>query len=378
MRRRLLCLAFVGSLCFVLASCGGSDDGPSSPGDVTPAFVAQVSLDDGATDVGLIERIEVTFSEPMDASTISDTTIFVAGRAVVSHVEYDEATRTASLIPDTLYAAETPHIFVVSDAVTDESGNALPAPDITSFETGPFGCDYLMDYFEPNNDVGEGALIELDRLYRTLTVCGENSDYYLFTVEEPATVTVTTTLRHCAEGGEGWAMYFMRTNGDYYATSGVGVSPGGTATFGFSFLPGTYALWLFGYDDPIYVLYDLELVTSEPCPDDEYEDNDFREDAQPIAPGLTTDLGGCYLDSDYYTFDVEAGQVVTVTTTQHPHEGSMYSGMRIYDPSGQTSVGTSQTLVNSLDRTIEETGSCTVWVQFWADVRYDLDIAIDG
>jgi hypothetical protein len=377
MPRRLLRSAIALTLCLALASCGGSDGGPSGPADSTPPTITQVSVSEGADDIGLIERISVTFSEPMDASTITDTTVFVTGRSATGHVEYDAATRTASVIPDTLYASETPHIFVVTDEVTDDSGNGLSEPDTTSFETGPFGCDYLMDYLEPNNEVGDGAVVEVDKLYRTLSVCGQNSDYYHFTLEDPAMVTATTVLRHCAED-ESWGIYFMRTNGDHYATRGVGADPGDTTTFRFSFLPGTYALWLFGYDDPVYVLYDLELVTSEPCPDDEYEDNDFMDEAQPVAPGLTTDLGGCYLDADYYTFDVEAGQVVTLTATQHPHEGSVHSRMRIYDPSGASNGDDEDSLENSIERTIEQSGTCTVMVQFWEDIVYDLEIAIDG
>lgn len=376
MQSRLLRLAVVCAVCLTLASCGDSDNGPSSPGDVTPPSVSQVSLADNETDVGLVERISVTFSEPMDASTIGDTTLFVVGRSSAGHVEYDEATRTACFTPDTLYAAEAPYAFVVSDDITDASGNALAAPDTTSFETGPLDCDHLTDYLEPNDEIGGAAAAELDRPYPTLTVCGDDDDYYVFTVEEPATVTANTFIKYAPES-ESWGIFFLRTDGDAYATLGTSATTGELRSFHFSFLPGTYALRVFGGGDAVYVLYDMELVTSEPCPDDDYEDNDFRDEAQPIATGLTTDLGGCYLDADYYTFDVEAGQFVTVTATQHPHGGWGHSRMRIYDPSGASYGFDSNETETTLEWTVEQSGTCTIMVQFWTDLWYDLEIALD-
>jgi hypothetical protein len=113
-------------------------------------------------------------------------------------------------------------------------------------------------------------------------------------------------------------------------------------------------------------------------PDDEYEDNDFLDEAQPIATALTTDLGGCYLGSGHYTFDVEAGQVVTVTATQQPHAGSIHSRMRIYDPSGASNGNDADVMVSSIERTMKQAGTCTIMVMFWADLRYDLDITVDG
>ena len=74
-------------LAVTLTSCGGTDGGGAGP-DVTAPEVEQVSIADGATDVGLIEEFRVTFSEPMDPATIGDTTLYVAGRATTGYVEY--------------------------------------------------------------------------------------------------------------------------------------------------------------------------------------------------------------------------------------------------------------------------------------------------
>ena len=339
--RRLLLFATLFILPLLAVSCGSDEEGGPGPGDTTPPTITQVSLADGQTDVGLIQPIDVTFSEAMDPSTIKSTTIMVAGRAPVGHVEYCEETLTASFVPDTLYAAEAWHDFVVSDSVTDEAGNPLAGPDTTAFETGSFDCEHLADCLELNDTVGEAAEIETDRPYYTLSACGDDDDYYVFTLDDTATVTVRTSVKYSPEN-ESWGIHFLRTDGQLYATLGTTTNTGEEESFHFSFFPGTYAVKVFGYYDPVYVLYDLVLETGPPCREDEYEDNDFFDEAQPIATGTTTDLRGCYLDSDYYTFDVIAGQTVTITATQHPHAGSQH----------------------------------TIMAEFWADLDYDLEVAI--
>ena len=123
-------------------------------------------------------------------------------------------------------------------------------------------------------------------------------------------------------------------------------------------------------------VYFFGVGDGEPCADDAYEDNDFLDEAQPIAIGLTTDLTGCYLDADYYTFEVEAGQTVTLTQTQHPHDESTHSRLRIHDPSGTSKSDDDDAMESSVYKEIEQAGTCTVMAQFWADLTYDLNIEI--
>ena len=295
----------------VLASCGGTDGGGAGP-DVTAPEVTSVSIADGATDVGLIVELRVTFSEAMDAATINDTTLYVAGRAATGYVEYDEATRTASFLPDTLYAVETAHELVVTDEVTDEAGNPLASEHETTFTTGELDCEHLIDHLEPNSTVAEGVILETDRTHRTLSVCGDDVEHYFFELDEPAKVTVKTQFLHAEDIS--WRTYFERTDGvTYEATKSTGAATGDEKTFAYSFPPGVHGVMVFSSIEPGYILYDLTLETSEPCVEDQYEDNDFREDAVPTTPGLIENLRGCYLDPDYFSFDVTAGQTVTVT-----------------------------------------------------------------
>ncbi len=130
MPRKLAAMILVLAL-VSLSSCGDSDSGGSGP-DTTPPEISQVSIADGATGVGLVEQLRVTFSEPMDEATITETSLVVAGRSATGYIDYDEATRTASFTPDTLYAINTPHQLIVTEDVTDAEGNALASEHSTA------------------------------------------------------------------------------------------------------------------------------------------------------------------------------------------------------------------------------------------------------
>lgn len=372
MSKKLAVTALVLAL-VALSSCGGSNNGGVAP-DVTAPTVSQMSITDGTTDVGLVQQLLVTFSEPLDAATVNDTTFVVAGRSATGYVEYNESTRTASFLPDTLYAQETWHNLVITDDVTDEAGNAYEG-GTTSFQTGDLSCDNLLDRFEPNGTAGAAPVMELDRLYPTLTACGQDDDFYLFTLEEAAKVTVQTDFTHADDVN--WGIHFVRPDGtNYEATLGALASTGNSRTFSYSFPTGTHGVRIFGYQDPVYVLYDLTLVTSAPCVEDEYEDNDFREDAVPVTPGLMENLRGCYLDPDYFSFDVTTGQTVTVTTTQLNVGDVSNCRIRIFDPAGlQTADGEPQSPY-SLSAVMTESGTCEIMAMFWDDRGYDLEIVV--
>ncbi len=356
----------------MLTSCGGTDGGGAGP-DVTAPEVTSVSIDDGATDVGLIEEFSVTFSEAMDASTINDTTLYVAGRATTGYVEYDEATRTASFLPDTLYAVETVQELVVSDEITDEDGNPLASEHETSFTTGTLDCEHLVDRLEPNSTVVDGVVLETDRLYRTLSICSDDVEHYFFELQEPAKVTVKAQFVY-AEAT--WRTDFERTDGvPYEAWTTGGAVTGGERTFAYSFPTGLHGVKIYSPSEPIYILYDLTLETSAPCEEDQYEDNDFREDAVPVTPGLIEDLRGCYLDPDYFSFDVTSGQTVTVTATQHT--GATTCRIRIFDPAGTQTSDTEPQSPLSLSAVMTESGTCEVMAMFWGERDYDMEIVVE-
>ena len=360
-----------------LAVCGCSSSGGSDPEDTTAPTITGRSIQNGETDVGLIERIDITFSEPMDPATIVFPNIHVAGRAPVGHVEYDAASRTGSFIPDTLYSAEASHVLVITANVADADGNALSGPDTTEFETGPFDCDHLDDYFEPNGSTTAATPIVLDHTHHTLATCGDDEDFYSFTLAEPTRITARTAISHA--DSIAWQLQFMRRDEETYATHGTTARTGETADLQFSFNPGTYYLKLFSSDDEDMVLHDLTLETSAPCPDDAYEDNDFRDEATPVALGTTESLRGCYLDADWYSFDLAAGDSLDVTITADAYEGNQTKSFHLIDPDGDP-IGAFITHFNPVTFSFrtQGTGTHCLMIEYRGPdgATYDLDLAV--
>jgi hypothetical protein len=371
-----LCLLVLTPLALALTACTSGSDGGPGPGDTLPPGISQISIEDGATGVGLVERIEVTFSEPIDEATVNDATFGVNERSVAGYVEYDAATRTASFTPDTLYAAESPYELFMTDDVTDEAGNPMTA-FTRSFETGPLDCGHLDDRFEPNDQLSEAAPIELDRRYRMLTLCQTDEDKYAFTVDEALKVRLHEWMKHSDEGENNVKRSFLRSDGDEYVSANWEPGTGDSAaSFRYTFPAGTYYLEVDSSDEPVYTLYEFTLATESPCPDDEYEENDFLDEAVLITPGTITGLRACWQDRDFFAIDMTAGQLLSVIVTSGPNAGSRY--FQFYDPLGGLaggSVGDSNPFQAWGEAT--ETGTHFFMIRFYKDdVEYDIDVEV--
>ncbi len=115
--------------------------------DATPPTVTAISPADGSTAICLTRPVTATFSEPMDASTISAANFSVTdgGVAVPGSVSYDAASRVASFVPTAAagFAPSRLHVATVKSGATgvkDLAGNALVADRVWSFTTGAQAC----------------------------------------------------------------------------------------------------------------------------------------------------------------------------------------------------------------------------------------------
>lgn len=368
-----LVLAFGAAAC---VSCG-SDDGGSGPSDTTPPTITSVSPADGEDDVGLIERVEITFSEPMDASTINDQTITVAGRSRGGFVGYDADTRTATLVPDTLYSAEAEHTVTVTTGVTDEAGNALAAPSATTFDTGVLDCEHLVDYLEPNDDAANAAAVEMDRVYHTLSVCGDDMDFFRFDLTETTRIDFHISFRQSVSQRSSLVLMRENTTEPFFTRAWPATVAGEERTVSFTFLPGTYRYRYSATNEADeFVLYDFELETGEPCGDDAFEDNDWYNGAAPITEGTYEDLSSCPGDGDYFAIELEAGQTLTVTVTAvgDPVERQM----EIWSPGAEALVSfSSSDATEILEATAEETGTYRVHLRAWSGSgEYEMDVDV--
>ena len=117
--------------------------------DTTPPVVAAVSPVNGAAGVTVGSNLTATFSEAMDATTISTATFAVhdpSNALVAASVTYDAASRTATLDPTASLAYVTTYTATVrggtggaegASGVKDVAGNAMAVDYSWSFTTGP-------------------------------------------------------------------------------------------------------------------------------------------------------------------------------------------------------------------------------------------------
>ena len=116
-------------------------------GDIVPPTVTAVTPPDGSTGICLTTAATATFSEPMDASTITIATFGVTdgGVAVVGSVSYDAASRVASFVPKALNGFAASRSFVATvkggaSGVADLAGNRLVSDKVWGFSTGTQPC----------------------------------------------------------------------------------------------------------------------------------------------------------------------------------------------------------------------------------------------
>ncbi len=119
----------------------------SAVSDSTAPTVTTINPADGATAVCLTRVVSATFSEPMNAATITPSTFTVTngGVAVAGSVSYDAASRVASFTTTSAAGFAPSTAFVVtirsgSAGVMDLAGNALATNRVWSFTTGTAAC----------------------------------------------------------------------------------------------------------------------------------------------------------------------------------------------------------------------------------------------
>lgn len=93
----------------------------------------------GATGASIGTSISITFNEPMNATSFSNSTVFLEdsqGNPVSGTVSYNSATATVFLKPVTGLVPFTSYTATVKSSVTDTFGNTLGSDYVWSFTTG--------------------------------------------------------------------------------------------------------------------------------------------------------------------------------------------------------------------------------------------------
>ncbi len=133
MLKKALSLVFAISTVF-LYSCGGSDDNGSAADSTDPAIVS-VSPAANATGVLLNNAVAVVFSEAMEPTTITTSTITVMAGATSIGGTVSYSGTTASFTPSQNLTQDTLYTVTISETVTDANGNDMSAPYSWSFTT---------------------------------------------------------------------------------------------------------------------------------------------------------------------------------------------------------------------------------------------------
>ncbi len=111
----------------------------AAPIDATAPSVIAFSPVAGAVDVSVRTAVSATFSEAMNAATVTASSITLApaagGAAVAATVSYAVGSRTATLTPTAPLAASTSYTVRVTTAATDLAGNGLAALSTSQFVT---------------------------------------------------------------------------------------------------------------------------------------------------------------------------------------------------------------------------------------------------
>ncbi len=106
--------------------------------DTTAPTVASRYPTSGQTNVPITTAVTATFSEAMDASTITtgSFSLETGSTPVSGSVSYNSGSYTATFTPSATLASSTTYTASLSTAITDAAGNALASASSWSFTTG--------------------------------------------------------------------------------------------------------------------------------------------------------------------------------------------------------------------------------------------------
>jgi hypothetical protein len=102
--------------------------------DIAPPKVTSTSPADGATDVAVNTSISATFSEPVDASSISTSSFYLSG-GISGTVSYDPDTRTATFTPSGYLECDCTYTVTITTDVKDTADNYMYSDYTWSFTT---------------------------------------------------------------------------------------------------------------------------------------------------------------------------------------------------------------------------------------------------
>src|SRR5215213_1936527 len=107
------------------------------PADTTPPMLIASSPANGATGVSVASSVTASFSEAINAGTLSGATFRLLGPGgpLAATVSYNATSKIATLVPSANLGAGIAYTAMLTGTITDLAGNALATPNSWSFTT---------------------------------------------------------------------------------------------------------------------------------------------------------------------------------------------------------------------------------------------------
>ncbi len=239
--RRLSVMLLVLAVCLVTP---WAQNALLAQSDTTPPAVSVASPPNLATGISAAARVTASFTEPVQAASISFVLRDAANAVVPSTTAYDAATLTVTLTPAGGLAPSTTFTATIS-GVKDVAGNLMAAPVVWSFSTGAVG------FFESATLTG---LV-------SPTVVQFASDGRIFVAEKSGVIKVFASLTDTAPVVFADLVTQVNDAGNR-GLSGMALDP--------AFPAKPYVYVLYTYDAPIHgtaPTWGAPGVPMDPCPD---------------------------------------------------------------------------------------------------------------
>jgi alpha-tubulin suppressor-like RCC1 family protein len=121
--------------CFVFLHCGGDDSiQDNTQRETALPIVVSMNPANGAIDVAIDTTISVTFSNDMDATTITTSTFYL-DQNISGTISHDATNKTAIFKPDTNLSNNTTYTATIKSDIKDNMGNFLISNYSFSFTT---------------------------------------------------------------------------------------------------------------------------------------------------------------------------------------------------------------------------------------------------
>ncbi|EGD77783.1 hypothetical protein PTSG_08873 [Salpingoeca rosetta] len=248
----------------------------------------------------------------------------------------------------------------------------------------PSGYDTALvcsdDQFEENDESDNAYVLSEEQTSFDAVVCESDFDWYRVYVCAGGQVAIDVLFDH--ETGDLDAyLYDSEGNNVVAATSATDNEYlTHTDTVG----GGWYWLVVYGYYTDTTAPYHVDIaVTCSGCPDDQYEENDFYEDAYWFSAGVTHfDAYTCPEDFDWFRFFVcEGAEKVTATVTFDQDVVDLTA--RMYNAAGNSVAFSNSTTDNEVlvDEDVTDPGYyyLDIW-GYWVTSTgpYSVDIQVEG